>query len=334
MSLSNYPSDELNIQFCEARWGGIFRGKYVEEGIYLPEIGNCISSIFIIFMGIHMLIFWIHPSGLLRLISATFVINGISSFLYHYTNRSSWLHIDGTTMLFIAWMILAYVFEEFIQITEYNQSYYLLNNILIRIVVGLFWCLACGVGWWMIGKAPLNGKLYGETLFDMMFIIPLVLSIGSTFYMIKYYKMTKIPYLNQSVEKKARGRFIFGVIIIMFSSSLWVVTEKLCDTVDFFKLFPGHMLWHVIVAWGMSNCLLYASLLRADDFHMRASLNIGSINFKKLCSLRSIIYSLYSFCSCKSICVGCSNLYFFIFPSFKFHAYQTFSTPTTGTIHV
>ncbi len=34
MSLSNYPPDELNIQFCEARWGGIFRGKYVEEGIY------------------------------------------------------------------------------------------------------------------------------------------------------------------------------------------------------------------------------------------------------------------------------------------------------------
>ncbi len=119
----HYSLDKINTLFCEAKWGGLFRMTQLNQPVYLPEIGSCISALFIIFIGIHMVFFWIHPSGLLRLISTTFIINGISSFIYHYTNRESWLNIDGLSMLFIAWTMFAYIIEEFFQIVKYNHTY-------------------------------------------------------------------------------------------------------------------------------------------------------------------------------------------------------------------
>ena len=335
MSTANYSIDKLNVQFCEAKWGGLFRGIQEERGVYLPEITNCISAIFIIFMGSHMLIFWVHPSGLLRLISATFVINGVSSFMYHYTNLTSWSHIDGMSMLFIAWTMLAYIFEEFIQTVEYNNNNNnnnLTENRFTRIIVAIFWCVACGISWWMIAGAPINGKLYGDKIFDIMFIIPLALSISGIFYMIRYYTISRPYYLNNDVEIRARYRFIFGVVGIIVSASSWIITEHLCDQLYFFKMFPGHMLWHIIASWGMSNCLFYVSLFRADDFHMRASINIGSIKLSELCSLRSVIFFIHTSCSLNSACMMCfnvcSNVYFMLFPAFKFHAYRNFVTTT------
>ena len=46
----------------------------------------------------------------------------------------------------------------------------------------------------------------------------------------------------------------------------WIVTEQLCCTSDFFKLFPGHLIWHLGMTLGLVNCLVYAALLRADNF--------------------------------------------------------------------
>jgi len=337
MTIPAHQIDKLNVQFCEAKWGGLFRGQQ-EKGIYLPEIGSCISAVGIIVMGSHMLIFWIHPSGFLRLISTTFVINGISSFMYHYTNLRSWAHADGMSMLFIAWMISAYIFEEAIQIVDYDRLY-IRKSLFSRFIIACFWCLSCGYTWWMIAGAPVNGKLYVDKIFEIMFIIPLTISIGMTLGMMKYYQRSRLPYLSDQVEKMARIRFLFGVVIIIIGASSWIITEQFCDKIDFFKLFPGHLLWHIISAWGMLNCLFYAALLRADDFSMRVSINTGSITVSEQCSCRSILYLLYVSCnfeSLKTAWIRCSNVYFMILPAFQFYTYHSFintNSPAEG-IHV
>lgn len=320
------PLDELHVNFCEAKWGGIFRGKQ-EEGVYLPEIGSCLSSLFIIWMGCHMLIFWVHPSGLLRHISSTFVVNGVSSFIYHYTNYKSWLHIDGMSMLFVAWLVFAYIIEELIQNFDYksNVKFYSTST---RMVVGMYWFIACGVGWWMIADAPFNGKLYGDKLYNVMFAIPLVMSIMCTFYMMRHGNITNELYLSNCVEKKARVRYKLGVGFLVGGVIMWTLTENLCDDVDFFKIFPGHMLWHIVAGWGMSNCLLYASLFRADNFNMKASINIGKGGENVSCFNEAKYdkwYVVCCFCLMRllnKITSYCCRIYFFVFPAFTFHSYR------------
>ena len=60
------------------------------------------------------------------------------------------------------------------------------------------------------------------------------------------------------------------------SAASWVVTERYCDTIDFFKLFPGHVLWHVGMTLGLVNCLVLAALLRADNFRQHPRFIAGA----------------------------------------------------------
>ena len=63
----------------------------------------------------------------------------------------------------------------------------------------------------------------------------------------------------------------------------WIVTENLCDRTDtigyFFRWFPGHFLWHTTVAYGMTNALLLAGVLRADNFRPRVYIRMDNCYF-------------------------------------------------------
>lgn len=72
----------MHIQFCEVKWGGIFRGLTPPTCV-LPEWGSMCSATFIIYCGMHLLLFWVHDSAMLRLIATMFCINGIASWFYH-----------------------------------------------------------------------------------------------------------------------------------------------------------------------------------------------------------------------------------------------------------
>ena len=67
----------------------------------------------------------------------------------------------------------------------------------------------------------------------------------------------------------AVARLWLGVALSATSAVLWSVTESLCASVDFFKLFPGHMIWHVGMPLGLCNCLVCGLLLRADNFRQK-----------------------------------------------------------------
>ena len=116
VEIANFSDQELLVQFCEAKFGGLFRsGGPLPRGVYLPEWGSMISATFIIYCGMHLLYFWVHDSAMLRLIAAMFCVNGISSFFYHMTNLKSWGETDGNSMLFLVWAVVAYMWDEFIE---------------------------------------------------------------------------------------------------------------------------------------------------------------------------------------------------------------------------
>lgn len=99
--IDQYPNQTLNVQFCEAKFGGLFRasaacpGGVCPRGVYLPEWGSMVSAAFIVYCGMHMLYFWVHDAAMLRLIATMFCCNGVASFFYHMTNLRTWGETDG-----------------------------------------------------------------------------------------------------------------------------------------------------------------------------------------------------------------------------------------------
>jgi len=51
----------------------------------------------------------------------------------------------------------------------------------------------------------------------------------------------------------------------LLGAACWVLTEAMCEKSDFFKWFPGHTLWHVLMSAGLLNTLLYGVVLRANN---------------------------------------------------------------------
>ena len=59
----------------------------------------------------------------------------------------------------------------------------------------------------------------------------------------------------------ATRRFIMGTVVGALGVLADTLTEAHCDTSDFAKLFPGHSLWHIMMGWGLLNCMTYAAML-------------------------------------------------------------------------
>ena len=44
-----------------------------------------------------------------------------------------------------------------------------------------------------------------------------------------------------------------------------MLTENLCASSEFWKLFPGHLVWHIGMPLGLMNCLSVCALLQAES---------------------------------------------------------------------
>ena len=72
--------------FCEAKYGGPLRHgaastnstSSAAAGIFFPEYTSAYSAFFIIWVGLHMLLFNSHESALLKVIGGLIVANGIT----------------------------------------------------------------------------------------------------------------------------------------------------------------------------------------------------------------------------------------------------------------
>ena len=105
----------LTVEFCEGRYGGLrrlFATTPMPEAAYLPEPLSCASALFIGAVGVHLFCQWRVGSGILRLLAACFIVNGIASFAYHYSADPLWGRIDGSSMLLAVYLTIGLLMDQ------------------------------------------------------------------------------------------------------------------------------------------------------------------------------------------------------------------------------
>lgn len=284
-NITNYPYTEL---FCEGRWGITNEIK----GQYLPEWGNSISALFISLIGIIQLYNWNHDSIIIRLCSAMFFVNGWSSFLNHYTGYVWWSLIDGQSMIIVVYLLLGLIIEE---ICTQNYSEYILNKSLYKICRSILWCLIASIFWLLIYYEieGCNVTTF-KNIFEICFGVP-ILIIVCLIYIQLYINFNNLKYSTNNNKTAAKYLFI-GTIFAIIGTIVWILTESLCDSHVFFRYFPGHIIWHLFMTYGLGNILFYIVFIRTDNYKK----NCNIINKNKMFIL---------------------NIYYKIFPSIEWESY-------------
>ena len=90
----------------------------------------------------------------------------------------------------------------------------------------------------------------------------------------------------------------------------------MCDDSDFFKLFPGHLLWHDLLSGGLLNCLAYGLLLRANNL---AGSRLPQAADEPLLTLTK-----------GSVGSRAASLYFWVLPAIQLHQIHRRAAPARG----
>lgn len=272
-----YPYTTL---FCEGRWGGMFRGATEVSGRNLPEWGNCISALFICMVGLLQLITWDHDCTTLRIASSLFVVNGWSSFLNHVTGLVWWSFVDGMSMVVVVFLVLALVVEEFSEErfcnTDGRPNPRVRATKLTRVLRASLWVFATS-SMWIVMVDRLEGCEKGgfqsfPGMFELGFGIPIVIVL--VLLIIQFKTLRPCIYATSDDLHKAWTYMLSGIVIAVAGTVLWIVTENTCDTVVFFRWFPGHICWHVLMTYGLGNVMLFIVFVRANNQASTASFHI------------------------------------------------------------
>ena len=325
----------IEVKFCEGKYGSVFGGMRSQPvDKFLPEWGSMCSALFILYCGLHMLIFWVHDSAMLKLIATFFCVNGISSFFYHMTGLKRWLLADGNSMVLLVYMVVAYMYDELVE--NFMQQYVdagakrtarlvhtlYWKTVFRRALSALIWMACLMFAWfWIFGRVTSDAEsaasdgvghvvVFGGALAAILVFGCVIAALRHTARRARRRMMmleaqrsgpgqgvggqvarersTSADPLSQFVQDRvmlgAGVRFAVGLVAAILSASIWIATEALCDRNLFFRVFPGHMVWHLGMTWGLVNCLVYAALLRADNFGQVTELGGALCQTRAACS--------------------------------------------------
>ena len=269
-----YPYTEL---FCEGRWGGLFRGVSDHSDRYLPEWGNAISAVFISIVGMVQLIGWDHDSTTIRMCSSLFVVNGWSSLLNHVTGYVWWSFVDGMSMVIVVFLVLALVIEEWSQ-ERFGRpkdfgSPEAPMNMNVRTLRALLWVAASSLMWIVMVDRLEGCASGGFNSFPGLFELGFGASIVVIIVLIVVEYKTQRAQIAASTDDLDRAWFHLkvGIGVAVIGTLMWIATENLCDDVKFFRWFPGHIFWHLLMTYGLGNVMMFITFIRANDAQSTAS---------------------------------------------------------------
>lgn len=264
----------IDTPYCEAKYGGAFYGQIWEEpGDHFPELGATFSAPFILWCGLHMSFTWRHESPLLHVISALFSVNGMAAFAAHYLGNRAWHDLDAHSMLLAVWLALGFLTTELLEVVFKRMG---LVGDRARCVRDLFtafaWAFSLWIYWWVastnmaVGVYELGGRVGA-----LATAAPLICAAFAYCCLGACCATPLKESMGEDSFNSARFRFLIGAYIALLGAIAWVATENMCDRTDqigtLFKWLPGHFLWHVMMSYGLTQCLLFAGALRADNFH-------------------------------------------------------------------
>lgn len=199
--------------------------SFCEINIYgkLPEYMNSLSSLFLSFFGCVGIIYNNKNSNINNIYSGL-IINGISSFMYHFTNQIGWGLLDRFSMILITIPCFNIITDLF-KLTKIKKE-------ILRIIINIYLSVLMTVT-----------GLHQEALFNILFSFYLI-GLCIFMYIIKYNNK------YYSIPKKIINNGIFGTFLIIFAVIFWIITEKLCYKFSFIKYMYGHAFWHFGVSYG------------------------------------------------------------------------------------
>ncbi len=201
---------------------------FCEYYIYnnIPEYFNSFSSLFISFVGIFGLIYNNYVNQV-NYLYVSLIINGITSFMYHWTNNIGWGLMDRFSMILFplyTFHIINKIMNKFNfdKLTHYTYKF-----------ITLFY---------ITSLLTITG-LHNEELFNIFFGIYLFNLFLYVFY---------VEFIDKklNVDKKILKLAWKGIGYILFSGIAWILTESFCHDVWFFKYLMGHTFWHYFVSFG------------------------------------------------------------------------------------
>ena len=273
---------------CEARYGGLFRGLQ-PAGQYLPEIGSTASSLFIIFVGLHMLLAWRMDAQMVTFIAACFVVNGWAALLSHASGMAEAAIIDRWSLLATSWAACAFMLDEiaeaiFVRPGVLSDAHgraveadtccsprveWPAGRTLVR---AAGWIICLSVTWLLIAQDAIS---HSQEKVVQWTAVPLAMSIvGGLVTMALRERIesscSRADPCSSADWQWARRRFRLGMWVGLTGVLLESLGSAYCDQSDFWRAFPSHALWHVGMSWGLMQCMIYGALLRLDKLNVRA----------------------------------------------------------------
>ncbi len=186
------------------------------------EYINTISSLSLTFFGIFGLFF--NNINEVKNIYSALIINGISSFMYHYNNKIGWGLMDRFSMILIA--IPCYsVAIDVLQLSKIKKD-------IFRIIITSYITILMTVT-----------GLQQEILFNILFGC----FLSSLFIFIYIVQYQNNYYL---IPKNILNKGWLGIVCLILAGSVWIITEKLCLKYSIIKYLFGHSFWHLGCAYG------------------------------------------------------------------------------------
>jgi len=255
MSFFLLDFNEIDHSFCESTIYG-----------NPPEYINSISALFLSFIGFFG-IMMNKKINKIKFVYSAMIINGLCSFMYHYTNSIGWGLMDRFSMVLIA--IPCYFLSlDFFNLSKKSEPFGYERDLslpkeLIRIFITLYiTILLTSIG------------LHNETLFNYLFGFFLISIFFFLMYLESNNKKLLIPRNILNIGWK-------GIFYLITAGIFWILTEKLCYKYYFIKYLFGHSFWHIGISYGGYLMSLVPVYLYDKDNYLKLDyyLNIPYIVF-------------------------------------------------------
>ena len=271
-------------QYCEsiAKYG-IFNESYnpntiLDKPIFFEPI-NCITSFFIMFIGLFGLINSkaIYYYEDLLLFSSIF-FNGVSSLLNHATLQIGWYNMDNLTMLLPSILAVAIYFYCLVILKNNNEfkNFHLyihknreLNSIYINFLTYKKIIIFCCLLYYYICITIASIPNY-DNIFSILFAVPMLILWIPIYYFLNFLKKRDYNINNN----KLYCYFLTGGLLCTIVGIIWFITEIPCkrDPSIGEYLFFVHGIWHIGMSLGIYYLVTSVILL---NYYLTGVNNIG-----------------------------------------------------------
>ena len=191
-----------------------------------PEYFNSFSSLFISFIGLFGLIYNNYVTEV-NYLYISLIVNGLTSFMYHWTNNIGWGLMDRFSMILFP-LYTFHIINKIMRKFNLRKTPHFIYKFFTTLYVTVLFTIT---------------GLHNEEFFNMTFGIYLL----NLLFILLY-----VSFIDKkiNIEPKILNIGWKGIGYIIISGIAWILTEIYCHDIWIFKYLMGHTFWHYFVSLG------------------------------------------------------------------------------------